>query len=130
MKKLLSVSAICLSIASWIFFLFLTILAFSPLSLIQSIDRHVLTTHSIEFSTLQNSGNALNRNLIFNNFYIMRDDKVLIQAKELELGFSLKPYNLFNFLAVNRIIIKDGYFDSSNIPVSYTHLTLPTNSLV
>ena len=118
MKKLLSVSAICLSIASWIFFLFLTILVFSPLSLIQSIDRHVLTTHSIEFSTLQNSGNALHRNLIFNNFQIMRNDKVLIQAKELELGFSLKPHNLFNFLTVNSIVIKDGYFDSSNIRTS------------
>ena len=112
MKKLLSVSAICLSIASWIFFLFLTILVFSPLSLIQSIDRHVLTTHSIEFSTLQNSGNALHRNLIFNNFQIMRNDKVLIQAKELELGLSLKPQNLFNFLH-----ILDS-FDTKTISVS------------
>ena len=42
--------------------------------------------------TPQVSGNALNRNLIFNNLYIMHNDKKLIQAKELELGFSLKPH--------------------------------------
>ena len=120
MKKFLSIFAICLGIISWIFFLFLLILAFSPLSLIKSIDQYLLTTHSIEFSELQSAGNALNRNLIFSNLYIMHNDRVLIQAKELEVGFSLKPRNLFNFFNIYRIIIKDGYFDGSNIRTNYS----------
>jgi hypothetical protein len=115
MKKLLSISSICLGIISWIFFFFLTILAFSPWSIIEVIDRHILTTHSIEFSKLQSSGNALNRNLIFSNIYILHNDRVLIQAKKLELGLSLKPQNLFNFFKINKIVIKDGYLDNSKI---------------
>jgi len=115
MKKLLSISSICLGIISWIFFFFLTILAFSPLSIIEVIDRHILTTHSIEFSKLQSSGNALNRNLIFSNIYILHNDRVLIQAKKLEMGLSLKPQNLFNFFNINKIVIKDGYLDNSKI---------------
>ena len=118
MKKLLSISVICLGIINWIFFLFLLILAFSPWSLIKSIDQYVLTDHSIEFSELQSSGNALNRNIIFNNLHIMHNDEVLIQATELELELSLKPQNLFNFFSVNRIIIKDGFLDSSNAQIS------------
>ena len=120
MKIFLSIFTICLGITSWIFFLFLLILAFSPLSIIKSIDQYLLTTHSIEFSELQSAGNALNRNLIFSNLYIMHNDRVLIQAKELEVGFSLKPRNLFNFFNIYRIIIKDGYFDGSNIRTNYS----------
>ena len=43
---------------------------------------------------------------------------MLIQAKELELGLSFKPQNLFHFFNINNIIIKDGYFDHSNIGTS------------
>ena len=118
MKKLLSISAICLSILSWIFFLFLTILTFSPQSLIKSIDDFALPTYSIEFSSIQSSGNALNRNLKFKNLSIMHNERALVLAKELELGLYFKPYNLFQFLNINNIVIKDGYFDHSNIRTS------------
>ena len=125
MKKLLSIFTICLSILSWVFFLFLSILAFSPWNLIKSIDRYFLTNHSIEFSELQSSGNILNRNLIFNNFYITHNDSVLIQAKELELGLSLKPQKFLNFLNIHRILIKDGFLDNSNIQTSnYSPISL------
>ena len=83
----------------------------SALWLIKSIDQYVLTNYSIEFSELQSYGNALNRNLIFNNLYIIHNDRMLIQAAEFELGLSFKPLNLFNFLNINRILIKDGFFD-------------------
>ena len=115
MKKLFSIFAICLGVLSWIFFLFLAILAFSPLSLIRSIDHYVLPAYSIDFSKLESSGNALNRNLKFNNLYITFNDMVLIQAKELDLGLSIKPQKLFNFLKINNITIKDAYFDHSNL---------------
>ena len=118
MKKLLSISAICLGILSWIFFLFLTILAFSPRSLIKSIDDFALPTYSIEFSSIQSSGNALNRNLKFKNLHIMHNERALILVKELELGLYFKPYNFFQFLNINNIVIKDGYFDHSNLQTS------------
>ena len=127
MKKLLSISAVCLSIPSWVFFLFLTFLAFAPWNLIKSIDQYVLTNYSIEFSELQSYGNALNRNLIFNNLYIIHNDRVLIQAAEFELGLSFKPLNLFNFLNINRILIKDGFFDNSNMRISNSSLSSLTN---
>ena len=115
MKKLFSIFVICLGILSWVFFLLLAILAFSPSTLIKSIDRYVLPAYSIDFSKLESSGNALNRNLKFNNLYVMHNDTVLIKAKEFDLGLSLKPQKFFYFLHINNIFIKDGYFDNSNI---------------
>ena len=115
MKTLLRISSITLSISSWVFFLFLIVLVFSPGSLIKSIDRYILTTHSIEFSNLKSSGNILNRNLKFINLSIKQNERVLILAEELEIGFSLKPQSPFSFLNINRIHVKDGYFDQFKI---------------
>ena len=114
MKKLFSIFAICLGILSWIFFLLLAILAFSPWNLIKNIDRYVLPAYSIDFSKLESSGNALNRNLKFYDLYIMHNNSLLIEAKELDLGLSFKPQKLFYFFNINNITIKDGYFDQSN----------------
>ncbi|MDB3868132.1 AsmA-like C-terminal region-containing protein [Gammaproteobacteria bacterium] len=115
MKTLLRISSISLSISSWVFFLFLIVLVFSPGSLIKSIDRYILTTHSIEFSNLKSSGNILNRNLKFINLSIKQNERVLILAEELEIGFSLKPQSPFSLLNINRIHVKDGYFDQLKI---------------
>jgi len=114
MKKLFSIFAICLGILSWIFFLLLAILAFSPWNLIKNIDRYILPAYSIDFSKLESSGNALNRNLKFYDLYITHNDSLLIEAKELDLGLSFKPQKLFRFFNINNITIKDGYFDYSN----------------
>ena len=124
MKTLLRIASISLSIISWIFFLFLIILLVSPGSLIKSIDQYVLTTHSIEFSDLKSSGNILNRNLKFKNLSIKQNERVVILAEELEVGFSLKPQSPFSFLDINRIDVKNGYFDqfkidSKNSPLSF-----------
>ena len=97
MKKLISIFAICLGILSWIFFLLLAILAFSPWNLIKNIDRYILPAYSIDFSKLESSGNALNRNLKFYDFHIMHNDSLLIEAKEFDLGLSFKPQKLFYF---------------------------------
>ena len=97
MKKLFSIFAICLGILSWIFFLLLAILAFSPWNLIKNIDRYVLPAYSIDFSKLESSGNALNRNLKFYDLYIMHNDSLLIEAKELDLGLSFKPQKVCYF---------------------------------
>ena len=115
MKTFLRISSISLSIISWIFFLFLIILIFSPASLIKSIDQYILTAHSIEFSNLKSSGDILNRNLKFKNLSIKQNERVLILAEGLELGFSLKPQSPFSFININRIDVKNGYFDQYKI---------------
>jgi hypothetical protein len=115
MKKFLKISSICFNIASWIFFLFLIILIFFPGSFIKSIDQHVLTAYSIEFSNLESSGNALNRNLKFKNLSIKENNRILILAEEFQLGFSLKPQSPFSFLNINSIVVKNGYFDQFNL---------------
>ena len=115
MKKLFFLSVITGSILSWIFFIFLTIFAFSPLGLIKSIDQYFLPSYSIEFSELESTGNALNRNLKFFNFNIFYNEKILLHSKELELGLSFKPQKYFYFLNINNISIRNGYFDHSNI---------------
>ena len=115
MKKLFFLLVISGGILSWIFFLSLTIFAFSPSSLIKTIDRYFLPSYSIEFSELQSTGNALNRNLKFFNLNIFYNDRALIQTKEMELGLSLRPQNFFNLFNINSITIRDGYFDDSNL---------------
>ena len=115
MKKLFFLLVISGGILSWIFFLSLTIFAFSPSSLIKTIDRYFLPSYSIEFSELQSTGNALNRNLKFFNLNIFYNDRTLIQTKEMELGLSLRPQNFFNLFNINSITIRDGYFDDSNL---------------
>jgi hypothetical protein len=115
MRKLFRISAICLGILSWIFFLFLAILTFSPWNIIKFTDHYFLPSYSIEFSILHSSGNALNRNLKFVNLNIIHNERILMQAKELELGFSIKPQRPISFFNINNIMIKDGYFDHSDI---------------
>ena len=97
MKKLFFLSVITGSILSWIFFIFLTIFAFSPWGLIKTIDQYFLPSYSIEFSELESTGNALNKNLKFFNFNIFYNEKILLQIKELELGLSFKPQKYLKF---------------------------------
>jgi hypothetical protein len=49
------------------------------------------------------------------NLSIKQNERVLILAEELEVGFSLKPQSPFSFLNINRIHVKDGYFDQLKI---------------
>jgi hypothetical protein len=49
------------------------------------------------------------------NLSIKQNERVLILAEELEIGFSLKPQSPFSFLNINRIHVKDGYFDQLKI---------------
>ena len=115
MKKLFFLSVISGGILSWLFFLFLTVFTFSPWVLIKTIDDYFLPSYSIDFSELESTGSALNRNLKFFNLNIFHNDKTLIKIKELDMGLSLKPQKFFYFLNINNIAIRDGYFDHSNI---------------
>ena len=49
------------------------------------------------------------------NLSIKQNERVLILAEEFEIGFSLKPQSPFSFLNINRIHVKDGYFDQFKI---------------
>ena len=115
MKKLFFFSVISGGILSLLFFLFLAVFTFSPWALIKTIDDYFLPSYSIDFSELESTGSALNRNLKFFNLNIFHNDKTLIKIKELDIGLSLKPQKFFYFLNINNIAIRDGYFDHSNI---------------
>jgi hypothetical protein len=115
MKKLFFLSVISGGILSWLFFLFLAVFTFSPWVLIKTIDDYFLPSYSIDFSELESTGKVLNRNLKFFNLNIFHNDKTLIKIKELDIGLSLKPQKFFYFLNINNIVIRDGYFDYSNI---------------
>ena len=112
MRGFFYLALISLGIFSWGYFLFLSLLMFTPSKLINSIDNYFLTTYSLEFSDIRNSGTFLNPSLKFYDFYLANHDKPFLISKELELGLFFQPYNLFQPLAINTLKIKDGYLKS------------------
>jgi hypothetical protein len=91
----------------------------------KTIDHYILSSYSIEFSNLQNLGNALNPNLQFSDIQIMHNEKLLLRAKELELGLTFQPQIIFKPLSISSLLIKDGYFnhlDSSSAQISQNNL--------
>ena len=85
MKKLLLISTIGVCILSWIFFLLLSFLAFSPWSLIKTIDHYALPSYTIEFSKIHSSGNALNRNLKFFDFLTIGSNKSSLKSENISM---------------------------------------------
>lgn len=115
MKRLFFLSVVSVSILSWIFFLFLTIFTLSPSGLIKAIDQFFIPSVSIEFSELQSTGNALNKNLKFFNLNIIHNENSIIQVKELELGLSIQPQDIFGILNINSIALKGGHLNHPNV---------------
>lgn len=111
MKKVFFNSILGISILSWIFFLTLTFITFSPSAFIKTIDHYILPSYLIEFSKLENSGNALNHNLKFSDLQIIHNEKLLLKAKKLELGLSLHPQIFFKPLTISNLLIKDGHLN-------------------
>ena len=110
MKKILCISAIGIGIFSWMLFLLLSMLLLFPSDVIKTINKLALSSYSIEFSNLENSGNILNQNLKFFDMHIMQNDKSLLQIKEFSLGLSFKPHNIFRPINISAIVIEDGFF--------------------
>src|SRR5210317_1899974 len=115
MKRLFFLSVVSVSILSWIFFLFLTFFTLSPSGLIKAIDQFFIPSVSIEFSELQSTGNALNKNLKFFNLNIIHNENSIIQVKELELGLSIQPQDIFGILNINSIALKGGHLNHLNV---------------
>ena len=105
MKKLIFNSVLVVSLISWVFLITLTFISLAPSTFIKTIDHYFLSSYSIEFSKLRNSGNALNPNLQFSDFQIKHNEESLLKAKELDLGLTFKP------LSITSVLIKDGYFN-------------------
>jgi len=125
MKKVFFNSIIGISILSWIFFLTLSFITFFPSTFIKTIDHFILSSYLIEFSKLENSGNALNQNLKFFDLQIIHNEKSILKAKKLELGLTFQPQIFFKPLTISNLLIKDGYFnhiDSSSIHASQNFL--------
>ena len=118
MKKIFFISTIGVGILSWIFFLSLFLLTLFPASVIKAIDQYALPSYSIDFSELQNTGNALNQNFKFFDIHIMKNDSSILKIKELALAASFKPQLFFQLISISSITIKDGYFLHSEISTS------------
>ena len=125
MKKLIFNSFLGISILSWPFFLTIGLISIVPNTFIETIDSNILSSYSIEFSNLQNLGNPLNPNLQFSDLQIKHNEKLLLKAKELELGLSFQPLIFFKPMSIASLRIKDGYFnhlDSSSTEASQYNL--------
>ena len=113
MKKLFFSSFISISIISWFFFLALLLINFSPSTFIKILDNHFLTSFSVEFSNVENSGNLLNPSFRFYDFQVTRNKDLIIDSNEFKVGITLQPQTIFNPLSFHSLSIKDAYFDSS-----------------
>ena len=118
MKGIFIFITFSIGILSWIFLFWLSLLLFFPASSIKIINQYAITSYTIDFSNLDNSGNILNQNLKFFDLHIKHKNRSLIQLKELELGISFISQNLFRPINIRTINIKDGYYNHSNFSVS------------
>ena len=91
---------------------------FFPASSIKLINQYAITSYSIDFSDLDNSGNILNQDLKFFNHHIKHNDRSVLQLSELGIGITFAPQNFFQPVIIRNINIKDGYYNyiDSNEP--------------
>ena len=113
MKKLFFSSFIGVSIISWFFFLALLFINYFPSTFVKIIDNHFLTSLSVEFSNIENSGNLLNPSFHFYDFRVTQNKDLIIDSNEFKVGITLQPQTIFSPLSVHSLSIKDAYFDSS-----------------
>ena len=109
---------ISLGILSWIIFLCLSLFLLFPVSSIKFINQYAITSYTIDFSELDNSGNLLNQDLQFFNLHIKHNNRSVLQLKELRLGISIKPQNFYQPVTIRTININDGYYNHSDFPSS------------
>ena len=67
-----------------------------PASSIKLINQYAVTSYSIDFSDLDNSGNILNQDLKFFNLHIKHNDKSVLKLRELGIGITFAPQNFFS----------------------------------
>ena len=80
MKKLFFSSFIGVSIISWFFFLALLFINYFPSTFVKIIDNHFLTSLSVEFSNIENSGNLLNPSFHFYDFRVTQNKDLIIDT--------------------------------------------------
>ena len=122
MKKLFFSSFIGVSIVSWFFFLTLLFINFFPSTFVKILDNHFLTSLSVEFSNIENSGNLLNPSFHFYDFRVTQNKDLIIDSDEFKVGITLKPQTIFNPLSFHSLSIKDAYLDSSILLLSLIHI--------
>ena len=110
MKRIFYFITFSLGALSWIYFLCLSFFLLFPVSSIKIVNKYAISSYTINFSDLDNSGNILNQNFKFSNFQVLQNERSVLQLNELELGISFKPQNLFKPIRIRSINIKDGYY--------------------
>ena len=123
MKRVFFLTAYGVCTLSCIFLFCLSFLLFFPVSSIKIMNQYAVTSYKIDFSNVENSGNILNQNLKFFDLHIKKNDRSMLQLKELGLGISFKPQNLLQPLNIRTINIKDGYLGNLDFSASNSFLT-------
>ena len=118
MKRIFYFITLSLGTLSWLYFLFLSFLLLFPISSIKIVDKYAISSYSINFSDLDNSGDILNQNFKFSNFNIMYEGRSLLKLNELELGISFKPQNLIQPIRIRTINIRDGHYNQLDFSAS------------
>ena len=103
-----------LGILSWIFFLCLSFFLFFPASSIKFINQYAVTSYTIDFSEVDNSGNILNQDFKFSNLHIKHNGKSVLKLRELRIGITFIPQSFFQPINIRIINIKDGYYYHSD----------------
>tara|TARA_Y100001935_G_C17306934_1_gene512915 strand:- start:536 stop:3964 length:3429 start_codon:yes stop_codon:yes gene_type:complete len=111
MKRIFFLLTLSLSVMSWIFFLCLSFFLLFPASSIKFINQYAISSYTIDFSDLRNSGNILNQDLKFSNIHIKHNDRSVLKVGELVLGISFKPQKILQPVSIRIINIKDGYYN-------------------
>ena len=87
---------------------------FFPASSIKLINQYAITSYSIDFSEVDNSGNILNQDFKFFNLHIKHNGKSVLQLSELSIGITFIPQSFFQPINIRIINIKDGYYYHSD----------------
>ena len=118
MKRIFFFITVSIGILSWISFVCVSFFLLFPATSIKLINQYAITSYSIDFSDLDNSGNILNQDLKFFNLHIKHNDRSVLQLSELGIGITFAPQNFFQPVIIRNINIKDGYYNyiDSNEP--------------
>ena len=118
MKRIFFITAFGMSILSCIFLSSLFCLLLFPVSSIKIMNQYAVTSYTIDFYNIENSGNIFHQNLKFFDVHVRQNDRSILQLKELGLGISFKPQNFFKPFNIRTINIKDGYYNHTDFSSS------------
>ncbi len=108
MKRLAVNFILGICLFSWFFLIALNSIYFFPKNVVQAADRYFLTSHSLDYKNLTNTGNLLNPILQFDDLRVIEEQEVLVNASKLTLGINLFPSIFLKKIILSKLSISDG----------------------